>query len=76
MWMEVHIYSSTSQRCNDNIKNLRISSESSAEDLRSRREHRWGYVSIYENTPEKLLHLPPKVAATLLSGSRKGTIGA
>ena len=28
--------------------------------LRSRRERCWGYLSICENTPEKLLHLPPK----------------
>ena len=26
----------------------------------SRREHCWGYISIYENTPKKLPHLPPK----------------
>ena len=31
----------------------------------------WGYEAIYENTPKKLLHLPQKVAATLLSGPRK-----
>ena len=43
-----------------NLKNLCILSENSAEGLGSRREHCWGYVSIYENIPEKLLHLPPK----------------
>ena len=26
----------------------------------SNREHCWSYVSIYENTPKKLLPLPPK----------------
>ena len=37
----------------------------------------WGYVSIYENTAKKLLHLfPLKFATTLLIGSRKGPFGA
>ena len=34
--------------------------ENSAWGLRSRREHCWGYISIYKNTPKKLPHLPPK----------------
>ena len=59
------------------IKNLHILPGNSAEDLGSRREHWWGYISMYENTPKKLLRLPPKVfVTTLLSGSRKGTIGS
>ena len=32
----------------------------SAEGLRSTREHCWGYVSVYENTSKKLLHISPK----------------
>ena len=40
-----------------------------------RRQHCWGYISIYENICKKLLHLPPKkVATTSLSGSSKGTV--
>ena len=58
------------------LKNFRILSENSAEGLRSRRELCQGYQSIYENIPKKLLHLPLKVATTLLSGSRKGPVGA
>ena len=59
-----------SQRYNDNkkkakaerksakvLKNLRILPESSVEELGSRREHCWGYTSIYENSPKKLLQL-------------------
>ena len=38
-------------------------------------ERCWCYISFYENAPKKLLHLPLKVATTLLSGSRKGTTG-
>ena len=34
-----------------------------------------GYVSVYENTPKKLIHLPVKVETTLLGDSRKGAIG-
>ena len=33
----------------------------SAEGLRSRREHCWGYISVFENTPKKLPHLSPKI---------------
>ena len=32
----------------------------SAEGLRSTRQHYWGYVSVYENTPKKLLRISPK----------------
>ena len=32
----------------------------SGEGLGSRRVHCWGYVSVYENAPKKLLHLSPK----------------
>ena len=42
------------------LKNLRILPENSAERLASRRQRCWGRVSIYENTTEKLPHLPPK----------------
>ena len=62
-----------SQRYNDNIllaksksksagdlKNLHILQENSTEGLGPRRERCQGYVSIYENTPKTLLHLPPK----------------
>ena len=38
------------------LKNL---PENSAECLGSSRERCWGYMSINENAPEKLLHLPP-----------------
>ena len=34
--------------------------KNSAEDLGSSRECCWVYLSVYENTPEKFLHLPPK----------------
>ena len=34
--------------------------ENSAEGLGSRRECCWGYISIFENTSKKLLHLSPK----------------
>ena len=32
----------------------------SAEGLGARREHCWGYISVSENTPKKLLHISPK----------------
>ena len=41
------------------FKNLCILPENSAEGLVSRREHCWVYVSICENTPKRLPHLPP-----------------
>ena len=47
-----------SQKYNDNIHQTGI--ENSPEGIGCWREHCWGYVSIYENTPEKLPHLPPK----------------
>ena len=47
-----------------------------AEDLGSRRECCWGYVSIFENTPKSCLIPPLKVAVTLLSGSGQGVVGA
>ena len=58
------------------LRNLRILPENSEKGLMSRWEHCWGYVSINENTPKKLLHLPLTIAATLLNGSRKGADGA
>ena len=48
----------------------------SAEGLRSRREYRWVFVSIFENTLKGCCISPLKVAATLLSGSGKGVVGA
>ena len=47
-----------------------------AEGLWSRRECCWGYISIFENTPKSRCISPLKVAATLLSGSGKGAVGA
>ena len=41
------------------ILNLCILPENFA-GLGSRKERCWGYAFVYENTPEKLLHLPPK----------------
>ena len=41
------------------FKNLCILPDNSAEGLVSKREHCWVYVSICENTPKRLLHLPP-----------------
>ena len=80
-----HVTYNQGQRYNDNTKRPKskenqpgifkiILLENSAEGLGSRREHCWGYISIY--TGEKLPQLPLKVAATLLSGSRKGPVGA
>ena len=48
----------------------------SAEGLWSRREHCWGYVSIFENTPKKLLHLFPKSCRNFTQWSGKGVVGA
>ena len=48
----------------------------SAEGLRSGREQCLGYVSTFENTPKSCCISPQKVAATLLSGSGKGAVGA
>ena len=78
--------------CNDNtnrpkaarysawsLKNLRILPENIPRDLGSRRELCWYYVCAFENTPEMLILkyiIPLKVAATLLSGSRNGAVGA
>ena len=76
-----------SQRYNENTKrpklkkksagdldNLCILLENSAEGLRSRRKCCWGYISVYENTPEKLSSW--HYITTILSGSRKGAVGA
>ena len=48
----------------------------SAEGLGPRTECCWGYISIFENTPKSCCLSPLKVAATLLSGSGKGAVGA
>ena len=50
--------------------------ENSAEGLGSRRECCWGYISIFEYTSKKLLHVSPKSCLTLLSGSGKGAVGS
>ena len=50
------------------VKNLCILLENLAGGLGTRREHCLGYVFVFENTQ--------KVAATLLGGSTKGTVGA
>ena len=45
----------------------------------AKREHCWGFASVFENTAEKLILksiFPLKVAATLLSGSRKDVVEA
>ena len=54
-----HIQESSSQASNTKRPKT-ILLENPAEGLGSRRERCWGYVCIYENTPEKLLHLSPK----------------
>ena len=44
-----------------------------------RRKSYWGFVSVFKNTPKKLILIsifPLKVAATLLNDSRKGAVGA
>ena len=48
----------------------------SAEGLGSRRECCWDYASVFENHPKRCYTFPLKVAATLLSGSWKGAVGA
>ena len=79
-----------SQRYNDNKKkakakrksardpkSVHILLENSAEGLDSIRERCRCYISIYDNTSEKLEHLSHKNFATmLLSGSRKDAVGA
>ena len=42
------------------LKNLHVLPQNSAEGLGSRRQRCWCFVSVYENTPKKLPHLPPK----------------
>ena len=48
----------------------------SAEGLGSRKGRCWGYVSIFEETLKSCHIFPLKGAATLLSGSGKGAVGA
>ena len=57
------------------LKNLRILSENSAEGLGSRRERCWGYVSSMRIHPKSCRIFPLKVPATLLSVSRKDSVG-
>ena len=45
-------------------KNVHILRENSAGCLGSRRERCCGYVSVYENSPEKFLHVPPKICCS------------
>ena len=61
------------------LKNLCIMPKNLARFLGSRREHCWVYLSIFNSTPEKLILksiFPLKAAENLLSGSRKGEVGA
>ena len=59
------------------LKTLHILPENAAGALRSRRECCRGYVSVYENTPEKLPQsFPLKFGTTLRNGSKKGAVGA
>ena len=60
------------------LVNLRTLLKNSAGGLRYRRQRCWGYVSVFQNTPENLILnsiFPLIVSATLLSGSRKGKVG-
>ena len=57
-------------------KEFTNSVRNSVEGLGSRKEHCWGYVSIFENTPKSCHISPLKVVATLLNGSGKGAVGA
>ena len=57
-------------------REFRHSVGNSADGFGSRKEHCRDYVSIFENTPKNLQHLTLNVAATLLSGSGKGAVGA
>ena len=65
-----------SQKKAGDLKNLSILPENSAEDLRSRRECCWGSYLSMRIQPKSCRIFPLKVAATLLSGSSKGTVGA
>ena len=47
------------------LKNLCIMPYNSAEGLGSKRERCWDFASVYENTPKKLLHLPPKAVFSI-----------
>ena len=60
------------------LKHLRLLPENSARGPEFRRERCWGYVSVFEYTSEKLILksiFPLKVAAVLLSDSRKSAVG-
>ena len=57
------------------LEDLGILLENSAEGLRSRRERCWGTYLSMRIHPKSCHIFPLKVAATLLSGSRKGTVG-
>ena len=80
------IYNDNTKRPKPNknqLRSLGISSRefmhsfgNSVEGLGSRRECCWGFLSIFKNAPKSCRISPLKVAATLLSGSGKGTVGA
>ena len=80
--INIWVYVTTTQKGQDRrilSLGLQIFTENLAEGLGFRRECCWGYVSIFVNTLEKLILkfiFPLKVAATLLSDSRKGAVGA
>ena len=82
MWMEVPIYNVEvkSQAGNIWVKDVMTTARDRKklcilpENLAG--EHYWGYIFIYENTPEKLPHLPPKSICNFLNGSRKDAVGA
>ena len=66
MWMEVHIYSvkAKSQAGNIWVKDIMTAAGDQkiyvfCQKIQQERVL-LGLISIYENTPEKLLHLPPK----------------
>ena len=64
----------TTQKSARDLKNVCTLLETSAEDLESRTECCWSYVSMRIHL--KSYHVfPAKVVATLLSGSWKGTVG-
>ena len=50
--------------------------QNSVESLGSRRERWQDYVSVFENTTKKLLHLSPKSCHNFTYGSGKGAVGA
>ena len=66
----------TKRKSARDLKSVHILLENSAEGLESIRERCRSYIPIYDNTSEKLLHLPQNFATMLLSGSSEGAVGA